>query len=183
MEQLTMEKELENELKSILDGASSDLKKDMQKQNDEMLKLIEQDMYNENPDVTDNEHYLWKVVIHVEGDEDDGTWTARMAVEGIAFGGDIYEMLRDTDVQKQFANAHALIATVHARGLRRTAEGETGEREQCRVTLLVSNAGISAIARFESNPELVEDVGSADENSKLARALIGFYHLTTSVDR
>lgn len=178
-----MEKELENELKSIIDGASSELKQDMQKQNDEMLKLIEQDMYNENPDVTDNEHYLWKVVIHVEGDEDDGTWNARMAVEGIAMGGDIYEMLKDNDIQKQFANAHALIATVHARGLRMKDNEPSGEREQCRVTILVSNAGISAVARFESEPDELESVGSADENSKLARALMGFYHLTTSVDR
>ena len=179
-----MEKELENELKKILDNAQEELSNDMQLQIDEMLILIEKKMYGDYSDVTDNEHYLWKVVIHVEeACEDRESFMASMSVEGIAVGGDIYEMLQDRDVQQSCKNAHALICMVHARGRKMDKETqmELEEQEQCRVTILISNAGVSAVARFESNPDKTQDQGVTDKNSKLARALIGFYNLTTSI--
>jgi hypothetical protein len=178
-----MEKELENELRAIMDSASQDMKKDAETQNLEMLKLIEADMYEDNKDVTDNDHYLWKAIIHVEEFGDDDKWKARLAIEGVAKGGDIYELLGDSDVQKQFSNAHAIIATVHARGQRINGNEPVGEKEQCRVTILVSNAGISALARFESNPDKTENMGQADQDSKLGRVLMGFFQMTTSLDR
>jgi hypothetical protein len=112
-----MEQELENELKSIIENAHEELSKDMQLQNDEMLKLIESKMYGDYSNVADNEHYLWKVVIHVQDEsEENDSFMASMSVEGIAVGGDIYEMLQDRDVQQSCKNAHALICMVHARG-------------------------------------------------------------------
>jgi hypothetical protein len=179
-----MEQELENELKSILENAHEELSKDMQLQNDEMLKLIESKMYGDYSNVADNEHYLWKVVIHVEeASEDKESFMANMSVEGIAVGGDIYEMLQDRDVQQACKNAHALICMVHARGRKidKETQKELESQEQCRVTILISNAGVSAVARFESNPDKVRNEGITDKNSKLARALIGFYNLTASI--
>lgn len=181
-----MEAELEQELKAILDHAHEELSNDMQMQNDEMLKLIEAKMYGDYGDVTDNEHYLWKVVIQVEDENQDGdSFEARMSVEGVAVGGDIYEILQDRDVQQAYKDANALVCMVHARGSKfdRNSNEELTHREQCRVTLLVSNAGVSALARFETNPDEVQEQGVTDKNSKLARALVGFYHLTTSTSR
>jgi hypothetical protein len=181
-----MEAELEAELKAILDQAHEELSNDMQMQNDEMLKLVENKMYGDYGDVTDNEHYLWKVVVQVEDENEDGdSYNARMSVEGIAVGGDIYEILQDRDVQQACKNANALVCMVHARGTKfdSNTHKELTHREQCRVTILVSNAGVSALARFESDPDTVQEQGVTDKNSKLARALVGFYHLTTSTSQ